>query len=492
MEERSIYKDISCRTSGDIYIGVVGPVRTGKSTFIKRFMDTIVLPNIDDEYLRKRTNDELPQSSGGRTIMTTEPKFIPEEAVKINVDKTATLKVRMIDCVGYVVDAAMGYMEEDALRMVKTPWSDAEIPFDKAAEIGTQKVINEHSTIGLVVTTDGTIGEIDRAEYIKAEERVVSELKAINKPFVILLNCLEPNSEESTKLAHELSRKYQVPTLPVNCIELDENRIKAILAQILFEFPVREIKVKIPKWLVSLSKDHWLKKDVFDVVRNNTQTMQKIREIQDVLEKIAQCQHVKKVNLLSLDLGEGSATVEVDLVDDLFFKILSEKTGIDISDEKSLLDCIYELSLKKEQYDRISTAYEQVLDSGYGIVMPTMEELSLEEPQIIKQSGKYGVRLRASAPSVHMMKISTTAEVTPIVGSEQQSEELVTYLLKEFEESPQKIWESNIFGKSVNELVSEGLNNKLYRMPPQARNKVAQTIEKIINDGCNGLICIIL
>lgn len=492
MEERSIYKDISSRTSGDIYIGVVGPVRTGKSTFIKRFMDTIVLPNIDDENLRHRTNDELPQSSGGRTIMTTEPKFIPEEAVRINVDKTATLKVRMIDCVGYVVDSAYGYMEEDTPRMVKTPWSDTEIPFDKAAEIGTQKVINEHSTIGLVVTTDGTIGEIERADYVKAEERVVSELKAINKPFIILLNSIEPNSVEAGKLAQELSRKYQVPTLPVNCIELDENRIKAILAQILFEFHVREIKVSIPRWLVSLDKDHWLKKDVFDAIRQNAQTMQKIREIQDVLENIAKCEHIKRANLSSLDLGNGSATVAVDLADDLFFTVLSEKTGIDISDEKSLLDCIYELSQKKEQYDRIAKAYEQVLDSGYGIVMPTMEELSLEEPQIIKQSGKYGIRLRASAPSIHMMKISTTAEVTPIVGSEQQSEELVTYLLKEFEESPQKIWESNIFGKSVNELVSEGLNNKLYRMPPQARKKVGETIEKIINDGCNGLICIIL
>ncbi len=492
MEERSIYKDISSRTSGDIYIGVVGPVRTGKSTFIKRFMDTIVLPNIDDENLRHRTNDELPQSSGGRTIMTTEPKFIPEEAVRINVDKTATLKVRMIDCVGYVVDSAYGYMEEDTPRMVKTPWSDTEIPFDKAAEIGTQKVINEHSTIGLVVTTDGTIGEIERADYVKAEERVVSELKAINKPFIILLNSIEPNSVEAGKLAQELSRKYQVPTLPVNCIELDENRIKAILAQILFEFHVREIKVSIPRWLVSLDKDHWLKKDVFNAIRQNAQTMQKIREIQDVLENIAKCEHIKRANLSSLDLGNGSATVAVDLADDLFFTVLSEKTGIDISDEKSLLDCIYELSQKKEQYDRIAKAYEQVLDSGYGIVMPTMEELSLEEPQIIKQSGKYGIRLRASAPSIHMMKISTTAEVTPIVGSEQQSEELVTYLLKEFEESPQKIWESNIFGKSVNELVSEGLNNKLYRMPPQARKKVGETIEKIINDGCNGLICIIL
>ncbi len=492
MEERSIYKDISSRTSGDIYIGVVGPVRTGKSTFIKRFMDTIVLPNIKDENLRRRTNDELPQSAGGRTIMTTEPKFIPEEAVEINVDNTATLKVRMIDCVGYVVDSSMGYMEEDAPRMVKTPWSDDEMPFNRAAEIGTKKVINEHSTIGLVVTTDGSIGEIDRSEYVEAEERVVGELKAINKPFIILLNSVEPDSLQTGELASELSRKYQVPVLPVNCIELDENRIKAILAQVLFEFPVREIRVSIPKWLVGLDKDHWLKSSVFASIRENVSTMQKIREVQDVLQKVSHCEHINKATLTTLDLGKGSAGVAVELMPQLFFKILSEKTGININDEKSLLDCIFELSSKKAQFDKIAQAYEQVKETGYGIVMPTIEELSLEEPQIIKQSGKYGVKLKASAPSIHMMKINTTAEVTPIVGSEQQSEELVTYLLKEFEESPRKIWESNIFGKSVNELVSEGLNNKLYRMPPQARAKVGETIEKIINDGCNGLICIIL
>lgn len=492
MEERSIYKDIVSRTNGDIYIGVVGPVRTGKSTFIKRFMDTIVLPNIEDENLRRRTNDELPQSSGGRTIMTTEPKFIPEEAIKINVDKTSTLKVRMIDCVGYVVDSAMGVMEEDTPRYVKTPWSDDELPFDKAAEIGTQKVINEHSTIGLVITTDGTIGEIPREDYVAAEERVVNELKAINKPFVVLLNTYEPLAPEANRLASELSEKYKVPVMPVNCIELDENRIKAILAQILFEFPVCEIKVSMPKWVLNLDKEHWLKSSVLRTLKDNAQNMQKIREIQQVLTSVCECEYIRNAEITELDLGKGSVSVDLSLLDDLFFKILSEKTGIDIVDEKSLLDCIFELSQKKSQFERIALAYEQVLDTGYGIVMPTMEELTLEEPQIIKQSGKYGVRLRASAPSIHMMRINTQAEVTPIVGSEQQSEELVTYLLKEFEESPQKIWESNIFGKSVNELVSEGLNNKLYRMPPAARKKVGQTIEKIINDGCNGLICIIL
>ena len=367
MEERSIYKDIANRTSGDIYIGVVGPVRTGKSTFIKRFMDTIVLPNIEDEHLRRRTNDELPQSAGGRTIMTTEPKFIPEEAVEVNVDNTATLKVRMIDCVGYVVDSSMGYMEEDSKRMVKTPWSDDEMEFDKAAEIGTKKVINEHSTIGLLITTDGTIGEIEREDYIQAEERVVSELKAINKPFIILLNSRDPGSLEAGELASQLSKKYQVPTLPVNCIELDENSIKAILAQVLFEFPVREVRLSIPKWIVSLEKDHWLKKSIFDSIRLHAEKMTRIREVSNVLENISGSDYIRKAQLSSLDLGKGSASVDIEVDSDLYFKIIREITNIEINDEKSLIDCISELSKKKEQFDKISQAYEQVCIKSPGL-----------------------------------------------------------------------------------------------------------------------------
>lgn len=492
MEERSIYKDIAGRTQGDIYIGVVGPVRTGKSTFIKRFMDTIVLPNITDENLRNRTTDELPQSSSGKTIMTTEPKFIPDKAIEINLDKTANLRVRMIDCVGYVVESAMGYMEDDMPRMVRTPWSDTQMAFDKAAEIGTNKVITEHSTIGLVVTTDGSFTDIERDDYVEAEQKVIRELKAINKPFIILLNCLDPDSKHSQELAATLAHKYQVPTLPVNCIELDENRIKAILAQVLFEFPVRKLNISMPKWLLTLDREHWLRKSVVDTVKDSGRAVDKIRQVQDALSALEQNEYIESARLSNIDLGQGSADVNITLVDGMFFKILSEQTQIDISDEKTLLESVYELSLMKHQYDKISQAYQQVMDTGYGIVMPTMDQLSLEQPQIIKQNGKYGIRLQASAPSIHMMKINTTAQVTPIVGSEQQSQELVTYLLKEFEQSPEKIWESNIFGKSVNELVNEGLHNKLYRMPEQARYKVAETIEKIINDGCNGLICIIL
>lgn len=492
MEERNVYKDISRRTQGDVYIGVVGPVRTGKSTFIKRFMDSLVLPNISDEELYRRTLDELPQSSAGRTIMTTEPKFIPEESIEINLGNNASFKVRMIDCVGYIVKSALGYSEDEQPRMVKTPWFDEEISFDDAAEIGTKKVITDHSTIGLVITTDGTISDIPREDYLESEIRVIKELKNINKPFIVLLNSISPESAETKSMAANLSADYGVPVIPVSCMELDELEIKKILAQLLFEFPIREIKIDIPKWLVSLDKDHWLKSAVFDYIKESAEKTEKIRQIQDVLDVLSQCEYINSTSIQNLDLGRGFATIGIDIDTSLFYKVLSEQTGIEIQDECELFNCIKKLSQKQKEFDKIAQAYDQVQESGYGIVMPTIEELSLEEPEIIKQSGKYGIRLKASAPSIHMMKIYTKTEVTPIVGSEQQSEELVSYLLKEFEESPEKIWESNIFGKSVHELVNEGLHNKLYRMPSDARAKVAETIQKIINDGCNGLICIIL
>ena len=492
MEERNVYRDISQRTDGDVYIGVVGPVRTGKSTFIKRFMDALVLPNIRDEALYRRAVDELPQSSAGRTIMTTEPKFIPEESVEIELGDNASFKVRMIDCVGYIVDSALGHSEEDAPRMVKTPWSDEEMPFDDAAEIGTKKVITDHSTIGLVITTDGSFGEIPREDYAESERRVIAELKAIDKPFIVLLNSAQPESDAAKALAEELAASYQVPVLPVSCMELSESEIKRILAQLLFEFPIREIRVDIPKWLVTLDSDHWLKAAVFSCIRESAEDMEKIREIQDTIAKLSQCEYIRDVALGALDLGTGSATVNVSVAPGLFYRVLSEQTGLDIADECGLMTCMQTLSAKQREFDKIAQAYEQVKETGYGIVMPTIDELHLDEPQIIRQSGKYGIRLKASAPSIHLMRVETQTEVTPIVGSEQQSEELVSYLLKEFEESPEKIWESNIFGKSVHELVNEGLHNKLYRMPADARRKIGETIEKIINDGCNGLICIIL
>ena len=492
MEERSVYRDIAKRTNGDVYIGVVGPVRTGKSTFIKRFMDTVVLPNINDEGIYNRTVDELPQSSAGRTIMTTEPKFIPEESIEITLSDKATLNVRMIDCVGYIVENALGYEEEDAPRMVKTPWFEEEIPFDQAAEIGTKKVITDHSTIGLVITTDGTISDLPRNEYAEAERRVVNELKAINKPFIVLLNSVNPQDKDTVELANRLSGEYQVPVVPVSCIDLDETEIKRILAQLLFEFPIREIKVDIPKWVVSLPTNHRIKSKIFEQIKNSASKIEKIRQVQDTLNEIADCEYVDYSKLSNLNLGKGQATISIAVKGSLFYEVLTEQTGLEINDECSLLDCVNNLSKKQKEFNKIAAAYEQVQETGYGIVMPTLEELTLDEPQIIKQSGKYGVKLSASAPSIHMMKINTKTQVTPIVGSEQQSQELVEYLLKDFEEYPVKIWETNIFGKSVHELVNEGLQNKLYRMPADARGKIGETIEKIINDGCNGLICIIL
>ncbi|HCA05421.1 MAG TPA: stage IV sporulation protein A [Ruminococcaceae bacterium] len=492
MEERNVYRDISRRTDGDVYIGVVGPVRTGKSTFIKRFMDALVLPNISDEDVYRRTVDELPQSSAGKTIMTTEPKFIPEESVEVSLGENISFHVRMIDCVGYIVDSALGHSEENGARMVKTPWSEGEIPFDEAAEIGTKKVITDHSSIGLVITADGSFGEIPREDYVDSEERVISELKAIDKPFIILLNSSQPQSPQAKQLAEALSQKYSVPAIPVSCMELDENEIKRILAQLLFEFPVHEIKVDIPKWIVRLKREHRLKSSLMTALVDAAKDINKIREIQDAVAALEECEYINSAEISGLDLGRGNAAISLGVPRELFYKVLSEQTGLDITDDCALMNSVTELSEKQREFDKIAMAYEQVRETGYGIVMPTIDQLTLEEPKIIKQGGKYGIKLRASAPSIHMMKIETQTEVTPIVGSEQQSEELVNYLLKEFEENPEKIWESNIFGKSVHELVNEGLHNKLYRMPSDARRKVAETIQKIINDGCNGLICIIL
>lgn len=492
MEERNIYQDIARRTNGDIYIGVVGPVRTGKSTFIKKFMDQLVIPNMDSKYSKERAVDELPQSAAGRTIMTTEPKFIPEDAVEVNIGNNSLFKVRMIDCVGYIVPSSLGYIENEMPRMVMTPWYEEEIPFNMAAEIGTKKVITDHSTIGLVVTTDGSISDIPREEYEEAEERVISELKDINKPFIVLLNTTHPAKQETIDLASSMSDKYGVPVVPVNCNELDENEIKRILAQILFEFPIKEIKIDMPRWVTSLDKDHWIRSEIFSSIEKSANNVTKIREVQDVAKNISKCEYISNVNLLGADLGVGHSKIGIKINDDLFYKVLSEKIGMEIKDECALMNCMVDLINTQKKFEKISEAYDSVNETGYGIVLPTIEELTLEEPEIIKQGGKYGIRLKAGAPSVHMMKTNITTEVTPIVGSEQQSEELVKYLLEEFEEDPTKIWQSNIFGKSLHELVNEGLHNKLNRMPEDARIKVKETIERIINDGCNGLICILL
>lgn len=492
MTNTSIYRDIASRTGGDIYIGVVGPVRTGKSTFIKKFMDTLVVPNIADASMRERATDELPQSAAGRTIMTTEPKFIPEDAVDINIEDKAFMKIRMIDCVGYIVPSSLGYIEDDEPRMVKTPWYEKEIPFNLAAEIGTKKVISEHSTIGLVVTTDGSIGEIPREEYEEVEKRVIGELKELEKPFVVLLNCADPESAEAVELAAKMSEEYGVTVLPVNCMELTQAEITDILKNVLFEFPIKKVSVDLPAWINSLEKEHWLKKGIYDCIKENSKDLETVSDIYSLPAKIAECEYIDDASEISFDLSEGSAVIKPKLSDGLFMKILSEKTGLEIGDEADLMNHMTALSADREKYQIIKGALDEVEATGYGIVMPTLSQLTLEEPEIMKQGGRYGVRLRASAPSIHMMKANITTEVAPIVGSESQSEELVNYLLEEFEEDPSKIWESNIFGKSLNELVNDGLHNKLYRMPADARMRLQETLERVINEGCNGLICIIL
>ncbi len=490
--EQSIYRDIAMRTGGDIYIGIVGPVRTGKSTFIKKFMEKMVIPNINSEYRRERAKDELPQSAAGKTIMTTEPKFIPEEAAELEIGDNVKLRVRLIDCVGYIVPSSLGYIENEAPRMVQTPWFEEEIPFNMAAEVGTQKVINEHSTIGLVVTSDGSISDIPREEYEEAENRVIAELKQIQKPFVVLLNCLDPESKSAKEAAQTIKQKHDVDVVLLNCLDIEENDICNILEKVLYRFPIRQIEVDIPKWVALLDSQHWLKNDIYSHINSTFNRQIFISQMSSLVGQIEDSENISKGIFEGVDLGTGIAKIIIKLKDNLFYKILGETTGIEIDGEAGLMPCMIELAQIKKKYERVASALEEVEATGYGIVMPTMDELKLEEPKIVKQGGRYGVRLKAEAPSIHMMKASITTEVSPIVGSEKQSEELVMYLLNDFEENPQKIWESNIFGKSLHELVNEGLHNKLYRMPADARMKLQETVEKIINEGCNGLICIII
>lgn len=488
----NIYHDIASRTQGDIYIGVVGPVRTGKSTFIKRFMDSLVIPNIDDGFARERAKDELPQSAAGKTIMTTEPKFIPEDSIEINMDDNIRLKVRMIDCVGYIVPSSEGYIEESQPRMVMTPWYEEEIPFNMAAEIGTKKVIEEHSTIGLVVTTDGSISSIPREEYAEAEERVINELKALNKPFVVVLNTVDENSEDAVRLSNELTEKYGVPVIPVNCLELGSDDINNILSTVLYEFPVNSIGINLPSWFNSLGENDELRNTVINSIKESCENVSSVRTVYGFAEKLTDIESVINSSVIDVDLSNGNIAVEVNMDNGYFYKLISEKSGIEVNNDEDLISAFITLAEVKQRYKRIEEALGQVENSGYGIVMPSIDELSLEEPEIMKQGGKYGVRLKAHAPSIHMIKCNTYTEVAPIVGSESQSEELVMYLLKEFENNPNEIWDTNIFGKSLHSLVNEGLNNKLYRMPDEARNKFRETIERVINEGCSGLICIIL
>ncbi len=488
----NIYADIAKRSDGAIMIGVVGPVRTGKSTFIKRFMDLLVIPNIENVYSRDRARDELPQSGAGRMIMTTEPKFIPNEAVEISLSENAKMNVRMIDCVGYIVNSAMGHIEDNSPRMVKTPWSDKEIPFSEAAEIGTKKVIREHSTIGLVVTTDGSITDIAREDYVEAEDRVINELKEINKPFIVLVNSVNPYSEKAKEVQAEIEKKHNVCVLCVNCAELDASDINNIIEKILFEFPINEIDINLPSWVDVLETEHRVKKTIYSRLAETVKKVHKISDSSLIVNAMKDEKDVSEANISKINLGDGTMECNIRIDDDLFYKILGENSGFEIHGKDTLMSLITELAETKKKYDKISGALREVYDVGYGIVAPTIDELSLEEPEIVRQGNRYGVRLRASAPSIHMIRADIETTVSPIVGTEKQSEELVHYLLNEFNENPTSIWETNIFGKSLHELVNEGLHNKLSKMPEDARFKLQETLQKIINEGNGGLICIIL
>lgn len=487
-----LFQDIVERTGGDIYLGVVGPVRTGKSTFIKKFMEILVLPNIDNPHVLERTKDELPQGSAGRTIMTTEPKFIPDDAIEINVAENISMRVRLVDCVGYSVEGALGYDDQGNQRMVSTPWFDDPIPFEEAAEMGTRKVIQEHSTIGIVVTTDGTITDIPRGSYVDSEKRVIGELKEIGKPFVVILNSANPFSQNTLQLKDELAMKYEVPVVPLNCLELKESDINLLFKEVLYEFPVQEISINLPSWVEVLEPSHWVAEEYTKAIREHILSAERLRDIENSIAELKNNDLIEDVIISNIELGSGCAFIEITAPQSLYDKILSDICGVEIEDEADLLKILKEFSHDSKEYSKLAYALEEVKEKGYGIVPPFLEEITLEEPEIIRQGSRFGVRLQASAPSLHMVRVDIKSEFTPIVGTEKQSEELVNYLMEEFAENPEKLWESNIFGKSLYELVKDGISGKLSNMPLNAQQKLQQTLEKVINEGSGGLIVIIL
>lgn len=487
-----IYQDMARRTGGSIYIGVVGPVRTGKSTFIKRFMETQVLPNMADGYQRDRAKDELPQSGSGRTIMTAEPKFVPEDAIQVSVGEGADFSVRLIDCVGYMVPGAMGQFEEDQPRMVMTPWADHALPMAQAAEIGTHKVITEHSTVGIVITTDGSITDIPRQDYEEAEQRVIEELQAIGKPFILLLNSAQPGSEHTLSLVNELESRYNVKCVAVNCLTLTDEEISEILQSLLFEFPLQELDLYLPTWVEALSADHPIRAGLYQTIHDETDRLYHIRDISSCLQALRSNENIASASIRSINLGIGVAEAEIQLPREAFYQTISQQSGLEVKDDGDVMQMLTELGKVKGEYDKVAYALERAKTTGYGIVMPSVEELDLEDPEIVKQGGRYGVKMKASAPSIHMIRADVETTVSPIVGNEKQSEDMLNYLLEEFEGDTTKLWQSNIFGRSFHEIVGEDLQAKLKRMPEDAQGKLRQALERIINEGGGGLICIIL
>ncbi len=502
MKAERIYKDIAGRTGGDIYIGVVGPVRSGKSTFINRFMETAVIPNIVGEYGKKKARDELPQSAEGKTVMTAEPKFIPDEAVDVSFGDGGTIKMRMIDCVGYLIPDALGMTEDGEERMVKTPWSEEAIPFAKAAEEGTRKVMEEHSTVGMLVTCDGTIGDIPRESYVEAEMRIAKELSEIGKPYVLVLNSKYPNSEAAEDLAISLEKQYSCPVALVNCLELDSEDIEGILEMLLYEFPVKEIKLKLPQWVAAIPENHSLNSSMIRSIKETCGEVHSLSDIRGFCEHLEKAfserigdvsEHAEcKVKIDSMDLSCGEVTLSADLSESLYYSIICDLTGLCVGSQSELISVLLELSEAKTELFKYREAIDQLEGGGYGIVMPKMEELKLSEPEIIKSSGAYGVRLCAKAESIHMIKAEIETEINPIVGTQDQAEEMIQRLISEYEDDPAKLWESNIFGKSLYELVSDGLNTKIDHLSSESREKLSETLSRIVNESSNGLICILL
>ena len=492
MQAYDLYRDISERTQGDVYIGIVGPVRTGKSTFITKFMEKLVIPGIENAHIRARAQDELPQSGSGRTIMTTQPAFVPNDAVEVTLPSENRVRLRLIDSVGYLVDGALGTQEGEALRMVRTPWVDGEIPFERAAEIGTQKVIGEHSTIGLVITTDGSVTDLPRSSYVPAEARVIEELKALQKPFAVILNTENPANAKAQALRRTLENDYGVPVVALNVAQIEEEDIRNVLEKALGQFPVVSMSIQTPEWLGALDSDHWLIDSLMSSLVDAAPQNLRIEDVHRFAQSVGENPYLDSVTEKTVEHGSGTAYLQMNLREGLFNQILAEQCGTEIKSDAHLLSLLRELVAAKREYDHVAQALQAVRETGYGLVPPLLEEMTLQEPEIMKQGGRFGVRLRASAPSLHMIRVDIQTEVSPVVGTEQQSEEMIRYMMEGFEQDPQKLWGSNLFGKPLSDLVREGLSNKLMHMPADTQLKVQQTLEKIINEGTGGMVCILL